>query len=390
MTDARRPIRLLIASDKFKGSLSGPETCAAIADGFRDALGDSVEISIAPIADGGEGMARGITEARGGEWVTATVADPLGRPVESGFGLITDDVNGQRIGVIEMAEASGLWRLASDELDPWRASTFGTGELMRQAIEQHGATRLLLGIGGSATNDGGTGMALALGFRFLDASGEAVEDLPARLNNVTRIVAPERSLPSVEVACDVTNPLLGPNGCTRVYGPQKGVVESEFERHEARLAHLVTLIGEKGHAAAIEPGSGAAGGLGFGCLALLDASLRPGFELVAEVLGLEAAVRDADLVITGEGKLDSQTLQGKAPAGIAALARDLGKPVAALAGIIAEGADAALSERFDFFAALAAEDLSVEESMQRAAPLLRDTARRHADAIVALAKRAAT
>ncbi len=387
MTDDPRPtLRLLIASDKFKGSLSGPEACAAIAEGMRDALDEqAIEIRTAPIADGGEGMARGITEARGGEWITVSVGDPLGRPVEAGFGMITDE-NGRRLGVIEMAEASGLWRLsaADGELDPWRASTRGTGELMRAAID-HGAERLLLGIGGSATNDGGSGMIAALGFRFLDADGREIDDLPARVEEAASIVPPDRALPPVEVACDVTNPLLGPIGCTRVYGPQKGLTESEVPRHEARLAHLVALAGESGRHASMAAGSGAAGGLGFGCLAFLDATLRPGFELVAEVLELDAAVRDADLVVTGEGRLDSQTLQGKAPAGIAALAREHGKPVAALAGCIAPGADAALGSRFDFFAGLDADGLTVEESMARAAFLLRETARRHAPAIVALA-----
>ncbi|MCB1231491.1 MAG: glycerate kinase, partial [Verrucomicrobiae bacterium] len=346
MADSR-PLRLLVAADKFKGSLSGPEACQAIAEGLKEALGDRVEINTAPVADGGEGMARGITEARGGEWQVVTVLDPLGRPVEAGFGLIEGD-SGETVGVIEMAEASGLWRLADSERDPWRASTFGTGELMRAAITR-GADRLLLGIGGSATNDGGSGMAAALGFQFLSSEGDLLTDLPADLEKAVSLELSPHPLVPVEVACDVTNPLLGPTGCTTIYGPQKGVSEGDHERHESRLAHLVALLGhEKGARAAKVPGSGAAGGLGFGCLAFLNAELRPGFDLVAEVLGLEAAVRDADIVITGEGKLDGQTLQGKAPAGVAKLARRFGKPVTALAGIIADDAGSSLAEQFDF------------------------------------------
>lgn len=381
-----RPLRILVAADKFKGSLSGPESCAAIAAGLRESLGEAVEISTAPVADGGEGMALGITEARDGKWISATVSDPLGRPVEAGFGLIKDE-NGTTVGVIEMAEASGLWRLTNEERDPWRASTFGTGELIQLAIES-GAGRILLGIGGSATNDGGSGMAAALGFRFFNTVGDHLTDLPADLGDAVRIEAPKTGLPSIEVACDVTNPLLGESGATRIYGPQKGVAHDQLEAQEARLAHLVALIGERGAEAAKVPGSGAAGGLGFGCLAFLDATLRPGFDLVAEVLGLEEKVRDADLVITGEGKLDAQTLQGKAPAGVAALARRHGKPVAAFAGVIAADAGPSLGERFDFHASVAAKGLSVEESMRRAAPLLLEVAAENATAILELGRRA--
>lgn len=383
MAASRPPLRILVASDKFKGTLSGPEACAAIAGGLRDALGDSVELHLCPVADGGEGMARGITEARQGEWMTTTVADPLGRPVRAGYGIINGPA-AERVAVIEMAEASGLWRVAENERDPWRASTRGTGELIRAAIDQ-GADRILLGIGGSATNDGGTGLAAALGFRFLDSAGAEIPDLPERLGEVATILFPESEPPPVEVACDVTNPLLGPEGCTRVYGPQKGVSDRDIPRHEARLAHLVSLLGDIGEIAARVPGSGAAGGLGFGCLAFLTASLRPGFPLVAETLGLENAIAGVDLVITGEGRLDHQTLRGKAPAGVATLAKELGKPVAAFAGVIEAGADEVLGERFDFHTAIEADGLSREESLRRAAQLLRETARRHADSLASLA-----
>ncbi|MCB1085955.1 MAG: glycerate kinase [Verrucomicrobiae bacterium] len=376
-----RPLRLLVASDKFKGSMSGAEACQAIADGVIETLGfDRVNVRILPIADGGEGMAKGITEAKEGHWVEAIASDPLGRPVTAGYGVI----DGGETAVIEMAEASGLWRVAEPERDPWRSSTGGTGELMRHAMEG-GARRILLGIGGSSTNDGGVGMAEALGFRFLDGSGDPVDDLPASLTTVSAIDSSHvPALPPVTVACDVTNPLLGPHGCTRVYGPQKGVRPEEFERHEARLQHLVELLGETGAVSATMAGSGAAGGLGFGCLVFLGAALKPGFSLVAEVLGLEAAIAEADLVITGEGRLDEQTLQGKAPAGVAELARKLGKPVAAFAGVVEEEARPALGKSFDFFAPIDAEGLSLAESMNRGAELLRATAARHASTLAGL------
>ncbi len=383
MPDSRPP-RILVAADKFKGTLSGPEACAAIADGLEDALGDRIEVATAPVADGGEGMARSITEAHGGEWIPLTVSDPLGRPVEAGYGFFHDE-SGLRFGVVEMAEASGLWRVEEKERDPWRASTFGTGELMRAAIEK-GADRLLLGIGGSATNDGGSGMALALGFHFFSAEGDVLTEMPADLEKAVSLYGPAEPLPPVEVACDVTNPLLGDEGCTAVYGPQKGIEPDRFAAHESRLAHLVDLVGKAGADASKVPGAGAAGGLGFGCLAFLGATLRPGFELVAEVLGLEDRVREADIVITGEGKLDGQTLQGKAPAGVADLARRHGKPVAALAGIIAGEAGDPLARRFDFHAAVVSGEISAERAMREAGPLLRETARRHAEAILALAK----
>jgi glycerate kinase len=208
-------MKLLIASDKFKGSLTAAEACAAIREGFESSQnGAPLEISEIPIADGGEGMARSIAEAKGGDWIEVETTDPLGRPVRAGYGWIPSE----SLAVIEMAEASGLWRLGEGERDPWRATTFGTGILMGHAIETFGPGEILLGIGGSATNDGGTGMARALGCRFLDKDGGEITDLPAALDSVARIDREAAlPIPRVMVACDVTNPLLGENGCTRVY-----------------------------------------------------------------------------------------------------------------------------------------------------------------------------
>lgn len=324
-------MNILIASDKFKGSLTAPEACEAIAAGIRAESGDSTHsIRCLPIADGGDGLAETLLAACGGVWVEKNVTGPLGDPVRSGYALIDEG----RTAVIEMAKASGLALLGNRPNDPRRASTKGTGELIADAM-RHEVSEIILGIGGSATNDGGAGLAEALGFRFEDASGHNLTGMPLGIEQVSRLVPPlNLRLPRITVACDVTNPLLGANGCTRVYGPQKGIAPADLASHEARLGRLVALTGETGKAAAIVPGAGAAGGLGFGSLVFLDAKLVPGFDLVAEKLDLDAAIGSADLVITGEGRLDRQSLQGKGPHGVVRRARDLGRPTAAFCGAL--------------------------------------------------------
>lgn len=318
---------VLIACDKFKGSLTAGEACDAIRTGLLSTVSASpCEIRTLPVADGGDGIARTLTEALSGEWVTAPVSNALGEPVTAGYGLLD---RGQSA-VIEMAEASGLARLRGRQ-DPWQANTFGTGELVRDAMAA-GVRKVILGIGGSASNDGGTGLARALGWKFRDARGREITDLPRSLSQVAEIVPPQpRELPEVVVACDVVNPLLGPDGATRIYGPQKGILENDFAKHESGLSHLVTLL--RAGKAAATPGAGAAGGLGFGCLVFLGATLTPGFDLVSKILDLENAVAAADLVITGEGKLDLQSLEGKAPYGVANLARKHGKRLVTFCGV---------------------------------------------------------
>lgn len=324
--------RYLIACDKFKGSLSADAACAAIRRGLEAA--GRQDIASLPIADGGEGLTQVLVSACGGSRVETTARDPLGRVVPARYGLLPGGT-----AVIEMAEASGLWRLKEHERDPWRAGTAGTGDLIRHAAEASQASRILLGLGGSATNDGGTGMATALGVVFHNEDGAPLDSLPEELSLAARLDLSARvPLPPVVVACDVTSPLLGPEGCTQVFGRQKGILPRDFDRHEARLQRLAGLLGAKGEAAALQPGSGAAGGLGFGSLVFLDGALRSGFDLVAEATGLEAAIRQADIVITGEGRLDSQTVRGKGPAGVAALAKRWGKRVVAFAGAVESSA----------------------------------------------------
>jgi glycerate kinase len=280
--------------------------------------------------------------------------------------------------VIEMSEASGLWRIGPSERDPRRANTYGTGVLLRDAVER-GARRILLGLGGSATTDGGAGMAAAMGFRFLAAgSGEVVEPLPCRFAEIGRIDASAvPDLPEIIAACDVQNPLLGARGTAAVFSTQKGADPETVDFLEGALAHFAQVVeGGTGRESRNVPGAGAAGGIGFGLLSFCGASLEPGFELVARAMQLEQRMAAADLVFTGEGRLDAQTLDGKGPAGVAAMARGLGKPVVAFAGSIEELP--AILAHFDAAVPIIDRPVSLEEAMQNAAPFLERAAARTA------------
>lgn len=371
-------MRILVSPDKFKGSLSAHEAAEAIADGWRVVFPDA-EFHLLPIADGGEGTAEIVCAARNGRWVEVTVADPLGRRVKARYAML-EEAN-ERTAVLEMSEASGLARVLAVERDLWCATTLGTGELMSHAIHESRATRLIIGIGGSATNDGGVGMAAALGYKFLDAAGAEIELCPRGLLKLTRIDAPEAKMPPVMVACDVRNPLLGDRGATAIYGPQKGLVPADRPRLEQGLARLADVTRDcLGSDFRETPGAGAAGGLGFGLLSYCRAELEAGFDLVSELIQLEQAVETADLVLTGEGSLDGQTLEGKGPAGVALLAKKYGKFVAAFAGRVdvEPRAEQALRELFNAVIPLAPGPLTFEESVSRGRELLRSAAVRAA------------
>lgn len=362
--------QILVACDKFKGSLSAPEACAAIARGLARRWPEAV-IEVCPIADGGEGFAAALEGPLRGRWVEAPCHDALGRAIRARY--LVAGCAGEAVAVMEMAAASGGWRIAAHERDILRANTFGTGVMMRHAVEHQHVRRILLGIGGSATNDGGAGMAAALGVRFFDCTGLPLDPWPgAWAGRLARMDESERiPLPPVEVACDVTSPLLGPAGATRVFGPQKGADASNIPLLEAALEALVNAAG--GEAAAIRPGAGAAGGLGFGLLQFAGATLVPGFELLAGMTGLAERVAAADLVVTGEGSLDAQTLAGKGPAGVARLARSHGKPVWAFCGRADPAArDAGIFTRV---IELAASGLPLETLLADAARLLEESAR---------------
>jgi glycerate 2-kinase len=363
-------VRILIAPDKFKGALSARDVGEAIAAGLREILHDA-KIDIVPMADGGEGTAEVISHALGGSWVQCKAHDPLDREIEARYGW----VDNRKLAVMEMSEAAGMRRLASNELDPIRATTFGVGEIISDAVK-HGAEEIIIGLGGSATNDGGFGMARALGFCFLGNDGRKLEcNMHSSLEELARIEKPhDLKLPKIIAAVDVRNPLLGENGATRVFGPQKGVTPDQVDKFERALTQLADVVAKQfGFDYRNESGAGAAGGLGFGLMSFCGAKIQPGFNVVAESVGLEAKITDVDLVITGEGSLDRQTLEGKTPAGVANLARKAGKRVFAFVGRATE--DRQVRELFDGVYANARAGMSEEENMKRAAELLRDNAR---------------
>ncbi|MEO7101329.1 MAG: glycerate kinase [Luteolibacter sp.] len=358
------PRRFLIAPDKFKGSLSASEAADAIAAGVRRNFPDA-ELDLCPIADGGEGFMATLAPTLNARWITCPASDPLGRVIESRY-LLADTPTGLTA-ILEMAETSGLWRLTAAERNPLLTSTKGTGEQIAHAIRQHGVMRVILGIGGSATNDGGIGMAAALGVIFLGENGAMMDPNPSKLMEIRRVDLKDRlPLPEIIAACDVENPLLGPNGATAVFSKQKGAGAADQILLEAALAHLVSVSG--GETAADTPGAGAAGGLGFGLLHFAGARLFSGFDLLADLLNLKSRIAAADHVITGEGSIDHQSLSGKGPVALAKMARDLGKPVTGFCGL-ADGA-ARNSGIFQQIHALADTGLPLEILMPQAGPLL--------------------
>ena len=359
-------MRIVIAPDKFKGTLSAMEAGEAMAAAL-----EGHDVRVLPVADGGEGTVQVMAESMGARPVAIEVSDPLGRPVQAGFALAGDASGGGGVALMEMSSASGLGLLSEGERDPWRASSRGSGELL-VAARDAGVDSIIIGIGGSATNDGGSGLSQALGALYLDAGGGEVEEIPGRLTEATQIFQDlSLDLPSITVACDVNNPLLGSNGATRIYGRQKGVCESELNRHELRMEHWANLVADElGVDHRDVPGAGAAGGLGFGLMSFCGAQLRPGFELVAEIIGLQEAIEDADLVITGEGSIDAQSLMGKAPAGVAAMARTAGKRVVAFCGRLSDAASVAAS--FDAVFPVADEQTTVEMAMENPAGMLKN------------------
>ena len=350
-------MRILIAPDKFKGSLSAKDVAQNVAAGLREILPDA-RIDIIPLADGGEGTAEVICDALNGRWMTTAVHDPLGKVIEARYAWI--EKNG--LAIIEMSEAAGMRRLTPNERDVDFASTFGVGEMLLDAA-RHDAREIIVGLGGSATNDGGFGLARALGFRFFGKGDRELNSAVSELQELERIAAPVaagvspanrsasqpgRLPPQLRIiaAVDVRNPLLGKNGATRVFGPQKGATPDKIDILERALTHLADVVAQTFEKDLRDvPGAGAAGGLGFGLMNSCGAIIRPGFDVVAESVDLESKMKDVDVVITGEGSLDRQTLEGKTPAGVVRLARKLGKRVFAIVGRASEDRD--VRELFD-------------------------------------------
>jgi glycerate kinase len=363
--------RVLVAPDKFKGSLPATAVAAAVATGLRRAAAD-LEVVQNPVADGGDGTLEAALDA-GYERVPVRVSGPLGDPVDTAYAVRDGTA------VVEMADACGLVRMPAGRLEPLTASSTGLGEVVRTALDA-GCPRVVVGIGGSASTDGGAGMLAALGARFLDADGVELPPGGGALARLDRVdlgrLHPRLDRTEVVLATDVDNPLLGARGAAAVYGPQKGADAADVEVLDAALARLsqvlgtATGVGDGGHPAALLPGAGAAGGVGFAALSVLGASARPGIELLLELTGFHDKLPGAALVITGEGSLDQQTLAGKAPVGVAAAARAHRVPVVAVAGRClldaAELADAGIS------AAYALTDLEPDPArcMTEAGPLL--------------------
>lgn len=325
--------KIVIASDSFKGSLSSAEVAACGERAVHRLFPDCKVVQL-PVADGGEGTVETLTAALGGQSVTAIVHDPLGRLITARYGWIAQE----QTALIEMAAASGLPLLPLEERNPWLTSTYGTGELIRNALER-GCHKFLIAIGGSATNDGGMGLLQALGFRFLDAEGKELPGCGGSLQQIQQIdssgVLVDLAQCRFTVACDVTNPFYGPTGAAYVFAPQKGADAEMVEALDQGLRHFAQLIHTtQGIAIDQLAGAGAAGGLGGGLVAFLNARLTPGIEMVLDALRFDTQITGADLIITGEGKLDAQTCMGKTPLGILRRAQQQGIPVVALGGAV--------------------------------------------------------
>ena len=361
-------MKLVIAPDSFKESLSARAVAEAIAAGWARVYPDA-ELQLCPMADGGEGTVDALLSATGGKLQQTRVSGPLGDPVEAHWGLLPDAQ-----AIIEMAEASGLHRVEPGRRDVLAASSHGTGELIRAALDA-GVRRIVLGLGGSATNDGGAGLLAALGVRFLDREGQELPLGGAALARLSQIdlTGLDTRLAQVEVmvAADVDNPLCGPRGASAVFGPQKGASPEQVAQLDEALGHYADVMAATlGEDLRDFPGVGAAGGLGFAARAVLRAGFRPGVELVAELSGLVQAMQGADLVITGEGRLDGQSLHGKTPVGVARIARAAGVPVIALAGSLGDGYQRLYAEGIGAAFSLAPGPLSLEQAMQQAADQL--------------------
>ena len=366
-------MKIVIAIDSFKGSLSSLEAGKAVACGIKRIYNDA-DITVRPIADGGEGTVEAVVSALGGELCSVKVSDPLCRPIMSQYGIVGDTA------FIEMAAASGITLISASERNPMHTTTYGVGELIKDAI-QKGIRDFVIGIGGSATNDGGIGMLSALGFEILDKNGKAVPFGAKGLECLAEIRL-ENALKelrdcSFKVACDVKNPLCGENGCSAIFAPQKGATAEMIEKMDAWLDSYARLTKELlPHSDPNLPGSGAAGGLGFALRSYLGAALTPGIDLIIEATNLESIIKDADIVITGEGRLDGQSYMGKAPVGVAKLAKKYGKTVIAFAGSVTPDAFVCNAHGIDAFFPAVRKPCTLGEAMdpENAKANLADTA----------------
>ncbi|EOW6702643.1 glycerate kinase [Cronobacter malonaticus] len=366
--------KIVIAPDSFKESLSAMDVAKAIEAGFREIYPQAHYVCV-PMADGGEGTVEAMVAATGGQIITTPVTAPLGNKVDGFFGLLGDG----ETAVVEMAAASGLHLVPAAQRDPRITTSYGTGELILAALER-GVKAIIIGIGGSATNDGGAGMMQALGARFLDGEGHELAPGGAALARLARLdlsaLDPRLAQVSVTVACDVDNPLCGEKGASAVFGPQKGATPAMVTELDAALRRFgEQLEAVTGKTIISAPGAGAAGGMGAALLGMLNAELRPGIEIVIESLGLAQAVSDADLVITGEGRLDSQSIHGKTPIGVARVAKQFQRPVVAIAGSLTPDYQIVHEHGIDAAFSVIDRIVTLQEALDDAERNLRVTAR---------------
>lgn len=371
---SKKKFKIAIAPDSFKGSMTALEAAERIEEGFCKVFKKNIIVRKIPMADGGEGTVRAIVEATGGKIIKRTVVDPLGRKIKASFGISGDG----RTAVIEMAEASGLVLLKPKERNPMKTSTFGTGELIKSALKL-GVSHILIGIGGSATNDGGTGMARALGVKFLDSDGNPLPEGGGVLNKLDRIdmskIDPRLKMVKIEVACDVDNPLTGKKGAAEVYGPQKGATAAMVKKLDTGLLHLSKIIkNDIGVNILKVSGGGAAGGLGAGLMAFVGGELRPGVDIVIDRIKLRQRMKGCDLVITGEGRMDGQTVFGKTPSGVARVARELGIPIIAICGCLGKDAIKVNEIGIDAFFSALEENVENEDLPKRGPVMLMNCA----------------
>ena len=357
-------MKVTVAIDSFKGSLSSIEAASAVRDGIIKA-DPTCEVVLSPLADGGEGTVEAIVSASGGRLVELSVTGPLGTPTLAKYGVTPDGY-----AVIEMASAAGITLVADGERNPERTTTFGVGELIRHAIEVEGCRKFIVGIGGSATNDGGVGMLGALGFEFTDCDGKPISLTGGGLATLatvnTKNALKELSECEFLVACDVKNPLCGENGCSAVYGPQKGATPEMISRMDAYLARYADITASVlGHDERDTHGAGAAGGMGFAFISYLGARLESGIELVIKISGLEEHIKNSDVVVTGEGRLDGQSGMGKAPVGVAKAAKKYGKPVIALSGCVASDAKLCNGYGIDAFFPIIKAPITLADAMSK-------------------------
>lgn len=356
-------MKIVIAIDSFKGCMTSLEAGRAAEEGARRVFPDA-EILVRPMADGGEGTVEALTPGLGGVIHTAKVRGPLGGRVDCRYGI----VEREKLGIIEMAGAAGITLIRSEERNPMAASTYGVGQVILEAVKA-GCRRFLMGIGGSATNDGGLGMLRAFGYEFVCGDGSLAQEA-SDLDRIVEVrrekVFPELEDCTFRVACDVTNPLCGPVGASAVFGPQKGATPEMVRRLDLGLAHFAEVTRQlyPGADAAV-PGTGAAGGLGFAFLAYTNGVLEPGIQIVLEEIGLENDIARADVVITGEGRLDGQSVMGKAPVGVARLAKKYGKKVLAFSGSVTEEARACNEAGIDAYFPILREVVTLEEAMEK-------------------------